>query len=89
MKSSYVYGFLAFLPIALVMAFAVLVAAATEADNRAATRIRQQISIDKKHLLKVPAINKRNGAKDCQLSDDEIRCITFDRSGEMKIAVSN
>lgn len=76
------------LPLAMVCSLAVLAALAQEADNRAATRLRQQLQIDKMHMLKIPAINKKHKTEDCQLSDTEIRCVTH-HGGELKIAVSN
>jgi hypothetical protein len=88
MKSAYIIGFLACFPVALVMCCIALVAIADEIDNRAATRLRQQLTIDKAHMLKVPEIHKRNRTQECRLSDSEIRCIVYP-GGEMKIAVSN
>lgn len=87
MKAAYVFGFLALLPIALVSVFAVLAAAAQEVDNRAAARLRQSWQIDKAHILKIPEIHRRTRARDCQLSDADIRCLVY-KNGEQKIAVA-
>ena len=83
MKSigAYVFGFLAFFPLALVFAWAGLNALSQEADNRAARQLRQ----DKALLLKVPAMWRGRAVEDCQIVKDELRCLYHDRSGELKM----
>ena len=88
LKASFVVGFLAMFPVALVMVPVALVAIAQEVDNRSAARLRQQWNIDKSHMLKLDSIRKQNRTEECRLSDSEIRCLVYP-GGEMKIAVSN
>ena len=78
---SYVIGFLAFFPLALVFAWAGLNALSQEADNRAA----RQLEFDKRHMLKVEAISKKYRVEECVFTDAEIRCPFISRQGELKM----
>ena len=89
---SYLLGTVLFLTVGIpllgVCGFAVLSAVAQEVDNRTNTRLRQQWNLDKKHMLKLDNIRRGTNTRECQLSDDEIRCVVYP-GGQMKIAVSN
>jgi hypothetical protein len=87
MKSAYIIGFIAMFPVALIMCCIAMVAIADEIDNLAATRLRQQLRIDKAHMLKVPEIHKRNRTQECQLFDTQIQCVAYP-GGVQTIAVA-
>ena len=86
MKSigAYVFGFLAFFPLALIALVACLNALSDEADNRAARQL-QQLQQDKRLLLKVPAMWRGRAVEDCQIVKDELRCLYHTKSGELKM----
>ena len=85
MKSigAYVFGFLAFFPLALVFAWMFLAALDAEADNLAAAQLKH----DKKMMLLVPAVYKIKSRtfEECQIVKEELRCGYRNKNGEYGI----
>ena len=85
MKTDYIFIIIGVIVLTFILWLATLTAVAYEVSNRAATRLRQQLKIDKKRMLKLPEIQRQTRTQDCQLSNSDIRCMAYSKGKQMMV----